>query len=99
MQLLGTAAHHEHAVVVSSDWHDTFTKLLRAARPTEVSESVKETIDKARDASLALFVDAHNTCYYINSYTTKVNPTMDAVMRKVTPIVHNPNTKKSCFLM
>ena len=34
-------------------------------------------------AALAMFVDAHNTGYYINSYTTKLNPTMDTVLEKL----------------
>ena len=33
--------------------------------------------------ALATFVDAHNTSYYVNSYTTKVNPCMDDVLRKL----------------
>ena len=32
---------------------------------------------------MAMFVDAHNTGYYINSYTTKLNPTMDTVLEKL----------------
>ena len=36
----------------------------------------------ARAAS-AMFVDAHNTGYYINAYTTKSNPGMDNVMQKL----------------
>ena len=34
-------------------------------------------------AAVAMFVDAHNTGYYINSYTTKLNPTMDTVLEKL----------------
>ena len=30
-----------------------------------------------------IFIDAHNAGYYINSYTTKVNPTMDNVLRRI----------------
>ena len=30
-----------------------------------------------------MFVDSHNTGYYINTYTTKVNPGMDNVMEKL----------------
>ena len=37
----------------------------------------------ARAAAVAAFVDAHNTSYYVNSYTTKVNPTMDDVLCKL----------------
>ena len=34
-------------------------------------------------AALAMFVDAHNANYYMNSYTTKMNPTMDTVLEKL----------------
>ena len=34
-------------------------------------------------AAKDMVVDAHNAGYYINSYTTKVNPGMDNVMRKI----------------
>ena len=37
----------------------------------------------ASSASSAMFVDAHNTGYYVNSYTTKLNPTMDSVLRNL----------------
>jgi len=30
-----------------------------------------------------IFIDAHNTGFYINSYTTKVNPGMDNVLRRI----------------
>ncbi|CAK0792583.1 unnamed protein product, partial [Prorocentrum cordatum] len=33
--------------------------------------------------ALATFVDAHNTSYCVNSYTTKVNPSMDDVLCKL----------------
>ncbi|CAK0795192.1 unnamed protein product, partial [Prorocentrum cordatum] len=33
--------------------------------------------------ALATFVDAHNTSYYVNSYTTNVNPSMDDVLCKL----------------
>ena len=29
------------------------------------------------------FVDNHNAGYYINSYTTKLNPTLDNVLRRL----------------
>ena len=34
-------------------------------------------------AAQDIFVDAHNAGFYINSYTTKVNPTMDNVLRRI----------------
>jgi hypothetical protein len=38
---------------------------------------------EASKAALAMFVVSHNAGYYINSYTTKVNPGMDGVLEKV----------------
>ena len=38
----------------------------------------------AETAATAMFVDSHDTGFYINSYTTKVNPGMDGVMDKLT---------------
>ena len=81
MRHLGTVAHSEHSVLVGQDWHGIFTTLLHAARPTETS--VKDAMETARAASVAIFVDAHNTGYYINSYTTKLNPAMDNVLRRL----------------
>ena len=40
-------------------------------------------------AAKDMFVDAHNAGYYINSYTTKVNPNMDHVMRKIMEGIRN----------
>ena len=37
----------------------------------------------AAAAAHAIFVDAHNTGYYINAYTTKLNPTMENVLRRL----------------
>ena len=39
--------------------------------------------EAASQAALAMFVDAHNTGYLVNSYTTKLNPTMDGVLQKL----------------
>ena len=39
--------------------------------------------DECSKAALAVFVDSHNAGYYINSYTTKLNPTMDNVLQKL----------------
>ena len=67
-------------------WLETFSTLLCAARPT--AEMQERLVQGAERVSLALFVDAHNTGYYINSYTTDLNPTMDNVLRRLLDGVH-----------
>ena len=52
-----------------------------APDPAAAAEAT-ELYEAGRRAALAMFVDAHNTGYYINSYTTKLNPTMDTRARE-----------------
>ena len=42
-----------------------------------------EIFEAASTAARAIFVDAHNTGYYINASTAKLNPTMDTVLRRL----------------
>ena len=49
-----------------------------------VPDAGSEEFDRLLEQNaLATFIDAHNTSYYVNSYTTKVNPTMDGVLCKL----------------
>ena len=84
-QNLCTTEHAAHEVVIFTDWHQEFCDLLDTS-PTN-SGAAATTDDPvcqaARAAAVAAFVDAHNTSYYVNSYTTKVNPTMDDVLCKL----------------
>ena len=48
----------------------------------ELVEMEKVYTECNRAAHMA-FVDNHNAGYYINSYTTKLNPTMDNVLKKL----------------
>ena len=48
----------------------------------ELAEMEKVYSECNRAAHMA-FVDNHNAGYYINSYTTKLNPTMDNVLKKL----------------
>ena len=77
---LGAEEHHGHAAILWEDWRSTFASLLKGddavedAESTDSDDSLEATADRS---SLGLFVDAHNTGYYINNYTTKTNPVMD----------------------
>eukprot|EP00973_Karenia_brevis_P038749 5348128-Karenia_brevis.AAC.1 len=46
-------------------------------------EHLKDIKEAAAAAALAAFTDSHNTGYHVNSYTTKLNPTMDGVLAKL----------------
>ena len=48
-----------------------------------IAEVIPPKIFLQSSYAMALFSDAHNASYYINSYTTKVNPTMDDVLRNL----------------
>ena len=39
--------------------------------------------DAAAAHALAIYSDAHNADFYINSYTTEINPTLDDVLRNL----------------
>ena len=81
-QHLGTTESYAHEVVTFPDWRSVFEDLsLRADRaPTPATAAI---VKASSTAALDAFVDGHNTGYYVNSYTTKLNPTMDDVLRKL----------------
>ena len=81
LRSVGAAEHHAHTAVVWEGWRSTFASLL-ATDPsaTPISTPAAPDVD---GGSLSLFVDAHNTGFYINSYTTKTNPVMDNVLRRL----------------
>ena len=87
-QHLGTTEHAAHEAIVFTDWHGEFASLLKmpgaVAPASPADRQDADMVSGAAQASaVAAFVDAHNTSYYINSYTTKVNPTMDDVLSKL----------------
>ena len=85
--------HHDHAVIIWEDWRSTFASLIakndddedKDDRDSQTSESEDDEFpDKEMsDSVLSMFVDAHNTGYYINSYTTKTHEGMDNVLRRL----------------
>ena len=82
-QHLGTTPESDKLEVVAvTGWHAVFSELA-ASSPAEHSEAVAALKDASSRAALAAFVDAHNAGYYINAYTTKLNPTMDDVLQRL----------------
>ena len=85
-QHLGTTEYAEHEAIVFTDWHQEFYDLVNTIPSNSGGAdnvSTDDVCQAARAAAVAAFVDAHNTSYYVNSYTTKVNPTMDDVLCKL----------------
>ena len=79
---MGTTADRAHEAVVFTDWHQIFAGL--AGAPSGEQGAPDQEIQEASlFYALALFSDAHNASYYINSYTTKVKPTMNDVLRNL----------------
>ncbi|CAK0847613.1 unnamed protein product, partial [Prorocentrum cordatum] len=84
-QHLNTTSAEKWDLVVVTDWHEIFRELANRDSPA-VDGGDAARADLQRDLerhALATFVDAHNTSYYVNSYTTKVNPSMDDVLCKL----------------
>jgi len=87
MQHLGAAKDARNVVTPDTDWHAVFQRLCGMPEAAweqldsddEVSATMKACLRAGRD----IFIDAHNTGFYINSYTTKVNPTMDNVLQRI----------------
>ena len=66
--------HSAHEIVIFKDWPSIFTSLSAATLSEDVEDVAVFKVACAK-AALATFVDAHNIGYYVNSYTTKLNPT------------------------
>ncbi|CAK0817607.1 unnamed protein product, partial [Prorocentrum cordatum] len=84
-QHLNTTSAEKWDLVVVTDWHEIFRELANRDSPA-VDGGDTARADLQRDLerhALATFVDAHNASYYVNSYTTKVNPSMDDVLCKL----------------
>ena len=81
MQHLGTSPCGLDAIEPEEDWLGVFQSLTGIPRAD--AEEFQELAKPLAQAVVASFVDAHNTGYYINSYTTKVNPNMDNVLRRL----------------
>ena len=80
------------------DWPSIFRRLTEEIKDGNVhhtsvdSDDVAGILKACAAAAQDMFVDAHNAGYYINSYTTKVNATMDNVLRKIMDGIRNLHT-------
>ena len=79
---MGTTAMREHEACIFTDWHKIFADLSETSCGTATSLP-NDIQDAATAYALASYSDAHNAGFYINSYTTKVNPTLDDVLRNL----------------
>ena len=84
-QHLNTTPAEKWDLVVVTDWHGIFRELASCDSPSvDGDDAARANLQRDLERhALATFVDAHNTSYYVNSYTTKVNPSMDDVLCKL----------------
>ena len=71
-------------------WHGVFVTFLNETLQPATDETTLSTsapdqsvIDGVRSQARLAFAEAHNAGFYMNSYTTKLNPTMDAVFQRL----------------
>ena len=89
MQSFGTAPASDANSHPATDWHDIFVHILGDALPPPTEDSAppspatQDAIDGLVVHSRLLFAGAHNAGFYINSYTTKLNPGMDTVLQRL----------------
>jgi len=87
MAHLGTTEECRRLVLPTVDWQALLQRLSTLPPVAWEQLGADDATAAAMKACLAsgraIFTDAHNAGFYINSYTTKVNPTMDNVMRRL----------------
>ena len=88
---LNTTAERAWDLVVFTDWHTIFREVCDTAKDGCMPDDVLAA--DIQQCALATFIDAHNTSYYVNSYTTKVNPTMDTVLQNLLEGVRRLNAE------
>ena len=64
MDELGTTEHANHAVLLVDDWSTYFTSTIAAGEAPDEESAFQRS---AEQAALAMFIDAHNAGYYINT--------------------------------
>ena len=84
-QHLGTTDQASQQFLSFQDWRQIFKMLAELEQPVNQAElSELENVYKAcAQAAHMAFVDNHNAGYYINSYTTKLNPTLENVLKRL----------------
>ena len=80
---MNTTSERAWDVVIFTYWHRIFKDLCAQDDPMALSADDYKFQQAMEKNALATFIDAHNTSYYVNAYTTKVNPTMDDVLSKL----------------
>ena len=83
--ILATTENSSDPFATFQDWRQIFTTLAELEETVdkeELAEMEKIYKECNRAANMA-FVDNHNAGYYINSYTTKLNPTLDNVLKRL----------------
>ena len=84
MQHLGTSSSASNWAPAQVDWLSKMQKLVANSEPSGPHDAdLASMLSTCAGAVKDMFVDAHNAGFYINAYTTKVNPGMDNVMRNV----------------
>jgi len=85
MQHLATTDTSSNQFGTFQDWGKIFQALAELEEPVDKEElaELEKVYTECNRAAHMAFVDNHNAGYYINSYTTKLNPTMDNVLKKL----------------
>ena len=90
MQHLATTPSANNWSDSKIDWLSRLQQLVVTAEHGAADgEDLASLLSTCAAAAKEMFVTAHNAGYYINSYTTKVNPGMDNVMRKIMEGIRN----------
>merc|ERR1711963_525246 len=85
MQHLAATDNSSVQLGTFQDWNSIFQTLSELQVPVDREEitQIENVYMECNRAAHNAFVDNHNAGYYINSYTTKLNPTMDNVLKKL----------------
>ena len=85
MQHLATTDTSSGQFGTFQDWDQIFKALAELEEPVDKEElaEIEKVYTECNRAAHMAFVDNHNAGYYINSYTAKLNPTMDNVLKKL----------------
>ena len=85
LQHLGTTDTASGGFGTFQDWRAIFMALAQLEVPTSKEElaELEKVFQECSKAANAAFADNHNAGYYINSYTTKLSPTLDNVLKRL----------------
>ena len=85
MQDLATTSNVSGLFGIFQNWRQIFKSFAELEEPVDPDKFVKvRNVYKAcNDAAHMAFVDNHNAGHYINSYTTKINPSLCNVLKRL----------------